>query len=100
MTKKGVYTTGIFRNHQSWDGTYDLSKWCLLKAEEEQQYCCKIRVMVGEYQLVDVCVTIGNDVIVVKVKDKEYAKQFNKRLESRRWAVKNMVDLALTELYS
>jgi peptidyl-tRNA hydrolase len=99
MTKKGVYTTGIFRNHQSWDGTYDLAKWCLKKAEEEQQYCCKIRVMQGEYKLVDICVTIGDNTIVVKVGDTEYAQQMKDRLESRRWAVKNLVDRGLTELY-
>ena len=99
MTKKGIYTTAIFPNGSTWAGTYDLSKWCLLKAEEEQQYCCKVRVMIGEYQLVDICVTIGHNTIVVKVGDKEYAQELKTKLESKRWAVKNMVDRALTELY-
>ena len=99
MTKKGVYTTGIFRNHRSWDGTYDLAKWLLMNAEEVQQYCCKVRVMYGEYKTHEVCVTLGDFTIIVKVNDKEYAKKMKDRLESKRWAIKNCIDLGLTELY-
>lgn len=100
MTKKGVFTTGIFRNYKkSWSGLYDLSHWLILNVEENTQYCCKIRVMINDYKLYDVCITKKQDDILVKLNDQEKLVKISMFRENNKWKVFNALEEMLNNIF-